>query len=107
MNRDLSFPQIKNIVDRLTYKPEMKISVAHDFIENVIYLRLLRKTQCAVTGASDIEIVHNVVLTRVSSTQFLLHIIREAIHRFEMHEADEWLKFDGRPPFYPHDTPYP
>lgn len=103
---ELQFRRLQDIIHRVSYKPRVKLEV-HRLMEDVATIRV-------VMIVPDInDPTDNIVFQFMSSLslysigdmtdcQIVEYFVRGAIREAELHEMDEWLKFDGRCVREPH-----
>jgi hypothetical protein len=94
---------MQEILDRVTYKPGVKLYLGHDFQDQ---LRLCISTP--VTDSEPAKYAETITLGYLiypdyieNETQFL-GTLQELIMRWERHESAEWLRLDGVKVWHPH-----
>lgn len=94
--------RLQSLVARITYKPGFKLSVEEDLVFGSEYLRIF--FSMSVVDAFDLRntemlsstvAIQKTACTGYSDEYLLNQIIRQRIIEMEMHEVDEFLKFDG------------
>lgn len=93
----------QKFVARLRYKPGSTIEVR----EHSAYTMLLVVTQTLpdAEGVSKEPIMvrlSEAIPPMIEEPEHALDFVREVIRKAEMHEIDEWLRFDGKRPHEPH-----
>jgi hypothetical protein len=105
--------RIQTLLSRVTYKPGWKFECWPTYASNG---RLSDREISIITSftavnaenPSSTEIFHSQnlfpaeILENMTDADLVLHVIRECIFRVEMHEVDEWLKFNGKCVREPH-----
>lgn len=100
---------IVQLVARLSYKPGTKFNVVPDATsmhDPAVYIDMHFPCECSVTGEASsrdcgLHIPEDVAL----DASIVLALIRERLVISEMHELDEFLKFDGERINDPHGAP--
>lgn len=104
--------RVRRILGKVTYKPGWLITAfdhrqmhpnkneSHSFYDmNRIYLRVLCMQPDTITGR-NMEIVNHTSLSvfdlsNLKDEQVVEYFITRAIREMELHEMDEWFKYDG------------
>ena len=98
--------EARDLLARVTYKQGWKFSLRTSKDDFQAFLIVSSKEKDATGVQPDLIDVtlHEPLppLDFINSHEEFLILVRRAIHRKELHEADEWLKVDGRAPYYPH-----
>jgi hypothetical protein len=97
----MTLQKAQELVAKFTYKPNFKIELQQDILRDMWQLHI----------HMIVSDVHTGKVTKVNSTR-LLHCkvdkdylkdsIISAVHELEIHEINEWLKFNGKHVTNPH-----
>ncbi len=96
--------QLRQFLTRITYKPGSSFRVSDSYLD-VGAIELILEMRVPNTHPP-----HDVVSIRTGrivdwppvSERDFLDLVRAVVHQFELHEADEWLRLDGKIAFNPH-----
>jgi len=97
-------------LSKITYKPNWKFELEEDrntptrFMQNFLYLRITTHQPNADRSLQSVLLTSSHALSPeafMDKSHFLM-IVEHAIRDAEMHEVDEWLKFDGKHIRHPH-----
>jgi hypothetical protein len=89
----------------MSYKPGVSLSAEMEAQDDVVRITLRSRRQDARKDREDeIKIGSSavVVLDYFKSKEDIFVTVRQLVHEFEKHEADEWLAYDGSPIYDPH-----
>lgn len=101
----MSPDKLKEIISKLTYKPDSKIElVMEDLIHGVYSIKITLTVPCRDT-LKPIAIVQSSRVDHrfLKSTMDVTGWIRSQIGQMEMHERDEWIKLSGIRIYEPHE----
>ena len=101
----MKFTQISKFLDKVTWKPNHSFVLGSDIRgTHFIYIRAEN-----VPDSNDVKIFRDFegcicyLPTHEKITEeFLIRELRMLCHRWQLHEADEYLKVDGKTPYNPH-----
>jgi len=98
----MNIRQLKRFVKKLSYKEvEWQIKKI-DTTNGFFTLYGERPLTDPITKEVEVYCADEEFIYRGVTEMQLLLAIRDWIHKFEKHEADEWIVFDGQQPFNPH-----
>ena len=106
-------PIVRKTLDRVEYKPGAKfvISEMSNFFTRNAVVTLSFRVRDVHDGGRKIDVISNMQIpeqqlalckSEGELVELFLELLRKHIHSFEIHEADEWLKFRGEQVFDPH-----
>lgn len=116
----LSFEECKSIIDTFSYKPDITVTdfrIKGDLYE-IVFCRLLKVkediTEVDPSGTLSlsegdeltIEGSYSLAKNYFTSKQQVMNFVRIALLSFEIHEVDEFIKFDKIQVFNPHTKDY-
>lgn len=100
----MTFKEAGDIVDKIRYKPNVQVTFLRYRHGDLAELKIF--TMVNDVDATD-KIIHVVQsrtmdLDRIETEVQLLQFIHKAFVDFEIHELNEWFRYDGNKPFDPH-----
>lgn len=78
------------------------VKIDYEFLTNTLYVCVHTVDSRSTTGQSYIDVVHATKMPQWHNTDYALRVLRDAVHRALIHEADEFFKVDDIAPFDPH-----
>ena len=96
---------VASVLERIAYKPGWKFHVEPcDSVPGWMWL-VAHSTEAESRGDGEREQWRTYVIAGHRTIPEVLASVRKAIQTWELHEADEWFRFDGKRVHDPHACP--
>ena len=94
----------QSIIDTVTYKPNTKFHITENYYNTQLHIEVLVPNTYDPGNLTPIKVIHTSVLPSLGyfPEKKAPKYIRKLVHNAEIHEADEWLRFNGVMLFNPH-----
>ena len=105
---DTMIDVIRRELEKVTYKKGYGFSVTQGYDDSAIRLHLvIPRIECVDGWSQFIDITFTKTFSYqeafISGTD---EMVRQLVYAWELHEADEWLKYDGKRVHEPHKERY-
>ena len=99
-------PEFASLINRLSYKPSSRIVVSYEITRDELSARFSMTVLDSGDKTNHVipTVCHTIDPNWLKDTdeEEVVDWVRSCWHALEIHEADEWLKLDGKAIFDPH-----